>query len=233
MKIITGIISNTKIVFSAFFILFVLYLIAVLFFGVPFIESLGVISGIVTILTAVVTYVIWLNTKKLIEKRKMEKISVNNGDVIVAISLSYQAKNIEQDIISSGIPELQSIIDGGEPIDTGSSDNLIPENKHIHLTKTRQINRGLLISGEAMPCANENELEDYIDEFRASSRRVYEIVSKGMCPNDHLFIYGPIELSGLFVPYFVNKMNVLTYHWDLKSKKYCYLGPIDNRDVDK
>ena len=74
MKIITGIISNTKIVFSAFFILFVLYLIAVLFFGVPFIESLGVISGIVTILTAVVTYVIWLNTKKLIEKRKMEKI---------------------------------------------------------------------------------------------------------------------------------------------------------------
>lgn len=195
-------------------------------------DAVSILSAVVTIATAVITYMAWSNTQKLIEARKMEKINANKGDIIVAISLDFQKTNVEQSIISSQLPELEEIINKGEPIEIGSSGDLIPTNKYIQLTKTKTIKRGLLISGSVMPCSNESELNEYIDEFRLSSKKVHDIASKGQCPNIHLFIAGPVELSGLFVPYFVNKMNVLTYHWDSKSHKYCYLGPIDNRDFN-
>lgn len=231
MKKFKDMLGDKKKAATACFFFLVAYVFWVIKFKIKLIDAVSVLSAVVTIATAVITYMAWSNTQKLIEARKMEKINANNGDIIVAISLDYQKTNVEKSIISSQIPELKELIEKGEPIETSGSGNLIPSNRYIQLSKTKMIRRGLLISGRDMPCANEDDLNEYIYEFRLISKKVHEIADTGECPNIHLFIAGPVELSGLFVPYFVNKKNVLTYHWDSKSQKYCYLGPIDNRDV--
>ena len=82
-----------------------------------------------------------------------------------------------------------------------------------------------------MPFSKKDELYSYLSEFTTSISWLYDAISNSGCQNIHMFISSPVELSAYVMPYFVNKINVLAYHWDPKEQKYFYLGPVDNRDV--
>ena len=93
--------SDIRVVVSIIIIVVAAYLFIKPFLSEMVIDTINSLSAVITIVTALFTYMAWRNTQKLIAERKMETIKVNKGDIILAISLTYQKTDIEKSIISS------------------------------------------------------------------------------------------------------------------------------------
>ena len=234
---------NVKVFICIIIIMVIINILIKLFCPPAIMDFFNSFGSFVTIGTGLLAYMTWRNTQKLIREYKTSKISVGDDDIIVAVSLSFNGPNIENGIKNGAPPALKRLISDegsdntaldGSPAskyrdDSEKLHDLTPSNKSIHLTKSNIIKRGFLISGDAMPLASQDKLDEYLHEFRSTIKKLYDIMNESNCPKIHLFMAGPVALSALITPYFVNNKEVLIYHWS-DNKYYC-LGPVDYRQI--
>ena len=191
---------------------------------------------LVTILGAAISYLAWSNTQKLIIRRKNAVLKTEKNDVIVGITALRQETGIEDQIIRStenGLKELQDLVNGSKIsilVNGNEESNLRSPNSVFAIKVSNKINRGIIIdTPSGMPVDDPNQLKKFIDDYRSTIGYLYGLLVKSNCKTVHLFYAVPVSLAPFIMPYFVNKMTVIAYHWDVKEKKYIKLGPIDDR----
>ena len=59
------------------------------------------LSCVATIASAVAAFFAWINTREMIEKRKLSKLKIEKGDIIVGVDLLRRETNIENIIKKS------------------------------------------------------------------------------------------------------------------------------------
>lgn len=198
--------------------------------------ALSLVSAAITIFTGWFTYWAWFNTQELIARHQGKKLIIDSGDVIIAVSISHQTINIEQNIKESKkfYSDLGKIIDSDRPIDVGTNEDdgiLTPNHKLINLVISGKggLGRGFLIKGGTVPFSNKQQMSGFLNEFNDCMTVLYDTIARNNCKKIHLFISAPVEISGLIMPYFTNKYPVFMYHWESKENRYYYIGPADMR----
>lgn len=199
-------------------------------------DFLAKFGSLVTILGAAISYLAWSNTQKLIIRRKNAVLKTEKNDVIVGITALRQETGIEDQIIRStenGLKELQDLVNGSKIsilVNGNEESNLRSPNSVFAIKVSNKINRGIIIdTPSGMPVDDPNQLKKFIDDYRSTIGYLYGLLVKSNCKTVHLFYAVPVSLAPFIMPYFVNKMTVIAYHWDVKEKKYIKLGPIDDR----
>lgn len=194
-------------------------------------------GSLVTILGAAISYLAWSNTQKLITRREKAVLHTDKNDVIVGISVLRQVTGIEDQIVKSADnelnKELHDLVKGARiTVQTNGKDEGISRNPNsaFSIRVSNKINRGIIIETPyGMPTGDSNQIEKFLDDYRSTIGYLYELLVKSNCKTVHLFCAAPVSLVPFIMPYFVNKMTVIAYHWDAKSEKYIQLGPVDNR----
>lgn len=164
-------------------------------------------------------------------------LHTEENDVIVGISALRQVTNIEDQIVNSAdnelCEELQDLVKGTKiSLHTYDKDEYTLRNPNsvFNIKMSNKINRGIIIDTPyGMPIGDSRDMEGFIDDYRSTISYLYELLVKSNCKTVHLFCAVPVALAPFIMPYFVNKMTVIAYHWDAKSEKYLQLGPVDGR----
>ena len=211
----------------------IVLLIIAFFLPVPsvyndFVTKLG---SLVTIVGATASYLAWSNTQKLIERRKLSELKVSDEDIIVGVECLRTKTDIEGSILKSSnneLPELKKLVKGTGITIEGDHELGIP-GSYFDMKISSRINRGIIITSKKMPTDDAKDTDKYIDDYRVILQRLYEMLSKTDCKTVHLFFAAPVALSPFVMPYFVNKMKVIAYHYDYDNQKYIKLGLIDGR----
>ena len=180
-------------------------------------------GSLVTILGAGISYLAWSNTQKLIIRRKKAVLKTEKSDVIVGISALRQTIDIEDQIATSAenelYKELHDLANGSKisiQIDNKDENKIGNPNSVFNIRVSKKIHRGIVMDTPyGMPVDDPIQLEKYINDYRSAM--------------EHLFCATPVSLAPFIMPYFVNKMTIIAYHWDAKNEKYTQLGPVDDR----
>ena len=199
-------------------------------------DFLAKFGSLVTILGAAISYLAWSNTQKLIIRRKKAVLKTEKDDVIVGITALRQITGIEDQINRSAkneLKELQDLVNGSKLsilIDGKEEYNLRNPNSVFDIKVSNIINRAIIIDApNGMPVDDPSQLEKLIEDYRFTMGYLYGLLVKSNCKTMHLFYAVPVSLAPFIMPYFVNKMTVIAYHWDVKNEKYIRLGPVDGR----
>lgn len=197
----------------------------------PMNDFIAKLGSLVTIAGAAISYLAWSNTRKLMEQRKQAEIQIGDEDVIVGIEALRQSTDIESSIVESAnneLPDLEKIVNGTKISVVGDSEFGIPGSAFT-MRVSDKINRGILIKGGEMPVGKQDDVEEYINDYRDTLRRLYETLSRSNCTTIHLFIAAPGAITPFLMPFCVNKMAVVAYHYVYQQKKYIRLGFVDVR----
>ncbi len=207
--------------------LVVIFVIIVFFiaYNTGWLDLFGVICSAFGIVSVIISGFVWYNTERLLSKKKEMRVDISSNDLILIISL---AKRIENDVRnyvvnSARFPVLDKI-----EVSEGRLD--FPDHKYMNLDLVENLDGALCISKLQDMGGSEQEISDYLEEFRKCIKSVSKITEQdNNVGKIHVFFSGPAEMAAYIMPYFVNKKTIVMYRYDMKSQKYVYIGPVEER----
>ncbi len=205
-------------------VLFVI-IVFVIAFNTGWLDLLGIICSVFGVISVIISGIVWYNTARLLSKKKEMRVDISSNDLILIVSL---AKRIESDVRnyivnSERFPKLDKI-----EVVEGRLD--FPDHKYMNLELVENLDGALCISKLQDMGGSEQEISDYLEEFRKCIKSVSKITEQdNNVGKIHVFFSGPAEMAAYIMPYFVNKKTIVMYRYDMNSQSYICIGPVEER----
>lgn len=209
----------------------ILLIIVIIFVCIPLLlyflgpDVFGVGSNVLQYVTVALSFVAWINTRRILVKRKELRVEATGGDMILMVDIGNGS--VEGSVcryVNGGNLQLGNITD----INPGGANNVILDEKYVKLSFSNDVKGALLIQSGRMPA--EDKVDDFMKDYQMCIEKAREIMSQGNRQKIHLFIGAPVEMSAFIMPYFVNKNPIIIYRYNFDKNSYYRLGQVDNRN---
>ena len=186
-------------------------------------ENIDRFEMLIGVAGAVVSYLAWSNTKKILEQWKGKRVNVSEDDVAIGIDLLQRDANMDEDIEKY----FENDKDGKRIIVNGSQINIQEISVGpFTVSPSEKAGRLLLVkSNIPFPCKEEKERSNYMKNYTNIINDLYEVLQKHGVKNIHLFYAGPSALLPFFMIPFINQINIIMYHYG--GGRYYQVGMVE------